>query len=85
MTKAADSVVRHLQPVERDNRGQLIRELEDGTRLVLIPAEAAAILGVDPRAIRRACETGELPAFRLGPKWFIPAQPFLELLRKGAA
>ena len=36
--------------------------------LVSVPA-AARELGIAPRAIRRAIQEGELPAFRIGSRW----------------
>jgi excisionase family DNA binding protein len=42
------------------------------TRLFINTEEAAAILGVDPRTLRRAVERGEVPATRLGVRILIP-------------
>lgn len=43
-----------------------------GDRLFVTAPEAAAILGRDPRTIRKAAEAGEIPARRAGRKWLIP-------------
>jgi hypothetical protein len=46
-----------------------------GDRLFANAPEAAAILGRDPRTIRKAAEKGEIPgAHKLGAKWLFPVQ-----------
>jgi excisionase family DNA binding protein len=45
---------------------------------MLTPQEAAALFDVHERTIRNWCESGELPALRLGRQWRIP-RPWLEL------
>lgn len=45
---------------------------ELGDRLFATAPQAASILGRDPRTIRKAAETGEIPARRAGKKWLIP-------------
>ena len=77
--------VAHLTPVPRDIRGWLVRELETGARVVLTPTEAALLLDLDARTVRRACQDGAIPSFKIGARTIIPGKAFLELLRAGAA
>ena len=44
----------------------------------LSPREVARMTGACERTIRRACERGELPAVRIGRRWFISRERFLE-------
>lgn len=41
-------------------------------RLFIGAPEAARLLGLDQRTIRRALEKGEVPGFRVGVAWRIP-------------
>jgi excisionase family DNA binding protein len=41
-------------------------------RLFASVPEAAAILGVDPRTVRRAIADGQIPAFKVGVSWKVP-------------
>lgn len=50
-------------------------------RLFVNTEEAAALLGLDPRTVRRAVDRGEIPATRLGVRILIPTA----WLRKQAA
>jgi excisionase family DNA binding protein len=47
--------------------------------------EIAQILRCDPRTVRRACESGAIPAIRLGTEWRIPVAWLVEQARAGAA
>lgn len=47
---------------------------ELGDRLFASVPEASAILGRDPRVIRKAAELGDIPSRRVGRKWLIPTQ-----------
>lgn len=47
---------------------------------VLTQAEAAEVLGVDPRTVSRAISNGELPAIRIGRRVLIPRLRLLALL-----
>jgi excisionase family DNA binding protein len=38
---------------------------------VVTPDEAAAVMGVTPRTVRRRCERGELDAQKKGRQWLI--------------
>lgn len=42
-------------------------------RLFMSPQEVAAALGTDPRTIRRAIAEGQIPGFKVGVNWKIPA------------
>lgn len=53
-------------------------ELRATDREVINRAEAARLLGVDPRTIDRGIEDGTLPAVRLGRRVLIPRRPFLD-------
>lgn len=57
-----------------------LEELKASTLAALTITEAAELLRVDPRTLRRACETGEFPSVRVGRRWIIPREPLLELL-----
>ena len=41
-------------------------------RLFVTPAEAARLLGMDPRTVRRAIAEGQIPGFKVGTSWKIP-------------
>lgn len=51
---------------------------------VLTMADVAALLNVDERTARRACEDGQLPCIHVGRRVLIPREPLLALLT-GAA
>lgn len=42
-------------------------------RLFVSVAEAADILETDPRTVRRALQEGQIPGFKVGTFWKIPA------------
>ncbi|WP_403023149.1 helix-turn-helix domain-containing protein [Salinibacterium sp. GXW1014] len=42
-------------------------------------AEAARVLGVDPRTVSASAAAGELPSVRIGRRVLIPREPFLAL------
>jgi len=54
-------------------------ELLRSGRLFLTITEAAAILRIDERTCRRAAETGQIAAVKVGVQWRIPAQKLREL------
>lgn len=43
-----------------------------GDHLFANVPKAAAVLGLDPRTVRRAAAAGDIPACRIGAKWLIP-------------
>lgn len=45
--------------------------------------EAALRLGITPRAVRRAAQSGELPAIRVNRRWRLLREPFDRLLSDG--
>ncbi|WP_422933058.1 helix-turn-helix domain-containing protein [Sinomonas sp. P47F7] len=56
-----------------------IEELRESRRVVITRAEAAAALGVDPRTVTIAIESGSIPSVRLGRRVVIPRERFLRL------
>lgn len=46
--------------------------------LTITPQEAAHMVGVCARTIRRACERGELPAAKIGRRWLISREKFMQ-------
>lgn len=55
-------------------------ELKASTLAALTITEAAELLRVDPRTLRRACEAGEFPSVRVGRRWIIPREKLVALL-----
>lgn len=60
-------------------------ELRTSTLAALTITEAAELLRVDPRTLRRACETGEFPSIRVSRRWVIPREKLLALLTGDAS
>lgn len=54
-------------------------------RATISPAEAARILHLDPRTVRRACQEGSLPAIKIGSRTLIPTARLLSMLTGEAA
>lgn len=52
-------------------------------RLFANTTEAAAILGYDPRTVRRAVEAGEIPGVKAGVTWRVPVAWLREQARLG--
>lgn len=48
-------------------------------RLFCLVPEAAQVLELDPRTLRRAIEAGEFPAVKISGSWRIPVAKLLEL------
>lgn len=57
-----------------------IDELRSSAKAALTVTEVAALLGIDGRTVRRACEDGQLPALRVGRRLLIPRELLLPLL-----
>jgi excisionase family DNA binding protein len=55
-------------------------ELRRSPRAALTVTEVAALLEVDERTVRRACEDGQLPALHVGRRILIPRERLLPLL-----
>lgn len=55
-------------------------ELRASTRAVISVTEAASLLEVDARTVRRACEDGQLPAIYVSGRILIPRERLLPLL-----
>ena len=53
--------------------------------VTITPQEAAQLVGVCERTIRRACERGELPAARIGRRWRINREKFIRRFDGSAA
>lgn len=54
--------------------------LRASTSAVVSIANAARVLDLDERTVRRGCEAGDLPCVRVGRRLLIPRLPFLALL-----
>lgn len=39
---------------------------------LLSPSEVAGELRISPKAVRRLCREGELPAIQIGKRWYVP-------------
>lgn len=48
--------------------------------MTLSPADVAEVLGCHQTHVRAMCADGELPAVRIGSRWFIPTAKMAELL-----
>lgn len=53
--------------------------LRESSRAVITVAEAAKLLEVDERTVRRACGDGQIPSLRVGVRLLIPREKFLDL------
>lgn len=60
-------------------------ELQRSPKLFYNATEAAPIFDRDPRTVRKACETGQIPAIRVGRLWLISRETLLHLLGAQAA
>lgn len=56
-----------------------LADLRESERAVVTVTEAAAVLEVDERTVRRACEQGQLPCIRVGVRILIQREAFLSL------
>ena len=54
------------------------RPLFDGLPDLLTPADLAGISGQCESTIRRLCSSGQLPAVRIGRRWYVPRTKFAE-------
>lgn len=54
--------------------------LRESDRAVITVTEAAALLEVDERTVRRACEMDQLPHVRVGVRLLILREPLLAIL-----
>jgi excisionase family DNA binding protein len=55
-------------------------QLQSSPKLAFHATESAPYLGLDPRTVRRACESGQIPAFKVGRQWLISKETLLRLL-----
>ncbi|MFC7488780.1 helix-turn-helix domain-containing protein [Knoellia sp. CPCC 206453] len=62
-----------------------LSELRTSDRAVITVTEAAALLEVDERTVRRACVDGQLPHVRVGVRILILRQQLVDLLDTPAA
>lgn len=49
-------------------------------KLMYSPKEVCELTGIDLNKMRRMCAAGEVPAVKVGARWFIPAAKFDEWL-----
>lgn len=64
----------------RAERRVTLDELRASPKAALTVTEVAALLGLDQRTVRRACEDGQLPALYAGRRILIPRERLLPLL-----
>jgi len=55
-------------------------EIRASTATILTITDVAALLDVDERTVRRACEDGQLPSVRVGRRILIPREQLLAVL-----
>ena len=61
--------------------GADMRQTATNTQSLLMNAkEAASITGLSSRTIVRMCDSGELPAVKLGNSWRINREKFMQLI-----
>lgn len=48
--------------------------------MTMTPNDVASVLGCHPSHVRAMCQAGELPAVRIGERWFIPTARFAAIL-----
>lgn len=63
----------------------LLDELRSSPQVTVTLAQAAAILGVDPRTVSGAVRAGDIPAVRVGRRVLIPKHRFLAYLDGSAS
>lgn len=62
-----------------------LTELRISRAATITRAQAAAVLGVDPRTITTAVQNGTIPSLHLGRRVLIPREKFLALFDTEAA
>ncbi|WP_217451260.1 excisionase family DNA-binding protein [Prescottella equi] len=64
---------------------QIEQAAVDAAQRITIPVEeAASLIDVHPRTIRREIAKGTIPSIRLGRRVLIPRKPFFELFGESA-
>ncbi len=58
-------------------------QLIDKYGMTLTTSDAGEVLNRHPSHIRALCQSGELPAVRIGDRWCIPTLKLAELLEGG--
>lgn len=58
----------------------LIDELKEKYGLMLSPSNVSEVIGCHPSHVRALCQSGELPAVRIGDRWRIPAAKLAAML-----
>ncbi len=56
-----------------------IDQLRESRSVVITRTEVAAALGVDPRTVTLAIESGSIPSVKLGRRVVVPREKFLRL------
>jgi len=62
---------------------QTLDYLLDIFGVTMTPSEAASVLHQHPSHIRTLCQSGELPAVRIGGRWHIPTAKLAAMLEGG--
>lgn len=57
-----------------------LKALIASTKLAYHATEAAPLLDLDPRTVRKGCESGQIPAFKVGRQWLISKETLLRIL-----
>lgn len=55
-------------------------DLLNSSAATITKAEAAEVLGIDPRTLGRGIEEGTIPSIKIGRRVVVPRVPFLRLL-----
>ena len=58
----------------------LIHDLKEKHGATMTPNDVARVLHQHPSHIRRLCETGQLPAVKIGERWHINTMKFAAML-----
>lgn len=62
------------------SRVNTLTDLLETDRATITTAEAARVLGIDPRSVRSALDQGQLPCLTLGGRRLVMVVPLRELL-----
>lgn len=60
------------------------QELRYEYGITMTPKEAATVLHQHPAHVRKLCESGQLPAVKIGDRWHINTEKFAAMLEGGS-